>query len=57
MIRYRRALKDAEGPLAALDYVGNAEIGECDFEQITVPTLGVHAADDPLASYDDAARW
>jgi pimeloyl-ACP methyl ester carboxylesterase len=35
-------------------YVGNAEIGECDFERITVPTLGVHAADDPLASYDDA---
>jgi pimeloyl-ACP methyl ester carboxylesterase len=35
-------------------YVGNAEIGACDFEQIRVPTLGVHAADDPLASYDDA---
>jgi pimeloyl-ACP methyl ester carboxylesterase len=35
-------------------YVGNPEIGSCAFEQITVPTLGVHAADDPLASYDDA---
>jgi pimeloyl-ACP methyl ester carboxylesterase len=35
-------------------YVGNAEIGSCAFEQITVPTLGVHAADDPLASHDDA---
>jgi pimeloyl-ACP methyl ester carboxylesterase len=35
-------------------YVGNPEIGTCVFEQITVPVLGVHAADDPLASYDDA---
>jgi pimeloyl-ACP methyl ester carboxylesterase len=35
-------------------YVGNPEISTCAFEQITVPTLGVHAADDPLASYDDA---
>ena len=35
-------------------YVGNPEIGDCAFEQITVPTLGVHAADDPLASYGDA---
>jgi pimeloyl-ACP methyl ester carboxylesterase len=35
-------------------YVGNAEIGGCAFEQITVPTLGVHAVDDPLASYADA---
>lgn len=35
-------------------YVGNAEIGDCRFEEITVPTLGVHAADDPLASYEDA---
>jgi pimeloyl-ACP methyl ester carboxylesterase len=35
-------------------YVGNPEIGSCAFEQIIVPTLGVHAADDPLASYDDA---
>ena len=35
-------------------YVGNPEIGTCAFEQITVPTLGVHAADDPLASYEDA---
>jgi pimeloyl-ACP methyl ester carboxylesterase len=35
-------------------YVGNPEIGSCAFEQLTVPTLGVHAADDPLASYEDA---
>jgi pimeloyl-ACP methyl ester carboxylesterase len=35
-------------------YVGNAEIGECRFEEISVPTLGVHAADDPLAPYEDA---
>jgi pimeloyl-ACP methyl ester carboxylesterase len=35
-------------------YVGNAEIGDCRVEEITVPTLGVHAADDPLASYEDA---
>jgi pimeloyl-ACP methyl ester carboxylesterase len=35
-------------------YVGNAEIGDCRFEELTVPTLGVHAADDPLASYEDA---
>jgi pimeloyl-ACP methyl ester carboxylesterase len=47
-------------------YVGNLEIGSCALEEITVPVLGVHAADDPLASYDDAramvarisgARW
>lgn len=35
-------------------YVGNLEIGDCAFEEIAVPTLGVHAADDPLASYEDA---
>jgi pimeloyl-ACP methyl ester carboxylesterase len=35
-------------------YVGNLEIGDCAFEELIVPTLGVHAADDPLASYDDA---
>jgi pimeloyl-ACP methyl ester carboxylesterase len=35
-------------------YVGNLEIGDCAFEEIRVPTLGVHAADDPLASYEDA---
>ena len=35
-------------------YVGNPEIGTCALERISVPTLGVHAADDPLASYDDA---
>jgi pimeloyl-ACP methyl ester carboxylesterase len=35
-------------------YVGNPEIGTGAFERITAPTLGVHAADDPLASYEDA---
>jgi pimeloyl-ACP methyl ester carboxylesterase len=35
-------------------YVGNPDIGTCAFERIAVPTLGVHAGDDPLASYDDA---
>ena len=35
-------------------YIGNPEISDCDLEQINVPTLGVHAADDPLASYEDA---
>jgi pimeloyl-ACP methyl ester carboxylesterase len=35
-------------------YVGNPEIGDCQFEEIAMPTLGVHAVDDPLASYDDA---
>jgi pimeloyl-ACP methyl ester carboxylesterase len=35
-------------------YVGNLEIGSCAFEKITVPALGVHAVDDPLASYEDA---
>jgi pimeloyl-ACP methyl ester carboxylesterase len=34
--------------------VGNPEISDCDFERVNVPTLGVHAADDPLASYEDA---
>jgi pimeloyl-ACP methyl ester carboxylesterase len=35
-------------------YVGNLEIGDCGFEEMRVPVLGVHAADDPLASYEDA---
>jgi pimeloyl-ACP methyl ester carboxylesterase len=35
-------------------YVGNPEIRDCDFERVNLPTLGVHAADDPLASYEDA---
>lgn len=35
-------------------YVGNLEIGACRFEEVSVPTLGVHALDDPLASYGDA---
>jgi pimeloyl-ACP methyl ester carboxylesterase len=43
------------GPGIIFDgYVGNGEIADCRFEEITVPTLGVHAADDPLASYEDA---
>jgi pimeloyl-ACP methyl ester carboxylesterase len=35
-------------------YVGNLEIAGCAFERLEVPTLGVHAVDDPLASYEDA---
>jgi pimeloyl-ACP methyl ester carboxylesterase len=35
-------------------YAGNPEIGSCPVEKIAVPTLGVHAADDPLANYEDA---
>jgi pimeloyl-ACP methyl ester carboxylesterase len=35
-------------------YVGNLEIGNCAFEEVRVPVLGVHAVDDPLAPYDDA---
>jgi pimeloyl-ACP methyl ester carboxylesterase len=35
-------------------YVGNPDIANYLFEDITVPTLGVHAVDDPLASYEDA---
>ncbi len=35
-------------------YVSNPEIGEYPLEQIGVPTLIVHAADDPLASHDAA---
>jgi pimeloyl-ACP methyl ester carboxylesterase len=35
-------------------YAGNREIGSCRVEEITVPTLGVHATDDPLADYEDA---
>jgi pimeloyl-ACP methyl ester carboxylesterase len=35
-------------------YIGNLEVDDCAFEEIRVPTLGVHAADDPLASYEDA---
>jgi pimeloyl-ACP methyl ester carboxylesterase len=35
-------------------YVGNLEIAGFGVEEVSVPTLGVHAADDPLASYEDA---
>jgi pimeloyl-ACP methyl ester carboxylesterase len=35
-------------------YVGNPDIANYPLEQIAVPTLGVHAADDPLAPYEDA---
>jgi pimeloyl-ACP methyl ester carboxylesterase len=35
-------------------YVGNPEIAKYPLEQIAVPTLGVHAPDDPLADYEDA---
>ena len=35
-------------------YVGNPDIANYPFEDITAPTLGVHAVDDPLASYEDA---
>ena len=47
-------------------YVGNPDVARCPFEELAVPTLGVHAADDPLAPYEDAlamiaripgARW
>lgn len=36
-------------------FVSNPEVGTYDWESITAPTLIVHAADDPLASYDAAA--
>lgn len=35
-------------------YVGNPDIASYSFEEIAVPTLGVHAVDDPLADYEDA---
>jgi pimeloyl-ACP methyl ester carboxylesterase len=35
-------------------YVGNPEIASYPLERISVPTLGVHARDDPLAPYEDA---
>jgi pimeloyl-ACP methyl ester carboxylesterase len=35
-------------------YVGNQDIANYPFEEISVPTLAVHAKDDPLASYEDA---
>ena len=35
-------------------YVGNPDIANYPLEQISVPTLGAHAVDDPLASYEDA---
>ncbi|MDH3299418.1 MAG: alpha/beta hydrolase [Acidimicrobiia bacterium] len=36
-------------------YVSNPEVGAYPLEQIRVPTLIVHAKDDPLASFDAAA--
>jgi pimeloyl-ACP methyl ester carboxylesterase len=36
-------------------FVGNREVEELPLESLTVPTLIVHARDDPLASYDAAA--
>lgn len=36
-------------------YVANPEIGTCPLEDLAVPTLVVHARDDPLASYEAAA--
>ena len=36
-------------------YRTNPEVSEYPFEALQVPTLVVHAADDPLASYDAAA--
>jgi pimeloyl-ACP methyl ester carboxylesterase len=42
---------------AVLDaYRTNPEVADYPFEQLTVPTLIVHATDDPLASYDAAAE-
>lgn len=35
-------------------YDSNPDIATYPIEEITVPTLGIHAVDDPLASYQDA---
>jgi 2-hydroxy-6-oxonona-2,4-dienedioate hydrolase len=35
-------------------YVGNPEIATYPLEEVSAPTLGVHALDDPLAPYEDA---
>lgn len=37
-------------------FVSNADVNSYDLEELTVPTLIVHAQDDPLASYDAARR-
>lgn len=37
-------------------FVSNADVNRYELEAITVPTLVVHAKDDPLASYDAAVR-
>lgn len=37
-------------------YITNPEIGDYRLEAMTVPTMIVHAQDDPLASYDAAVR-
>jgi pimeloyl-ACP methyl ester carboxylesterase len=37
-------------------FVSNPDVNRYDLESVTVPTLIVHAADDPLASYEAAQR-
>jgi pimeloyl-ACP methyl ester carboxylesterase len=37
-------------------FVSNADVNHFDLEAISVPSLLVHAKDDPLASYDSAVR-
>ncbi len=37
-------------------FVSNADVNNCKLEAIRVPTLIVHAKDDPLASYEAAGR-
>jgi pimeloyl-ACP methyl ester carboxylesterase len=37
-------------------FVSNADVNDYDLEEIRVPTLIVHAKDDPLASHDAARR-
>jgi pimeloyl-ACP methyl ester carboxylesterase len=36
-------------------FVSNPQIAECELDAVAVPTLVVHAVDDPLASFDAAA--
>ena len=37
-------------------FVSNADVNDCNLEEVAVPTLLVHTRDDPLASYDAATR-
>ena len=37
-------------------FVSNPDVNDCPLEAITVPTLLVHAQDDPLTSHDAAER-